>query len=114
MQIDGPAVGEITVARMPEVVYLLHYDAPISELGRRPQHYIGTAKNVSQLTKRMEEHRSGNKRQSSALTAYAAQQGIPFRLARVWEAHGITGRGLERRKKNRHGGPVRLCPICNG
>lgn len=101
-----------------QMVYLLHFDRPISP-DHTCQHYIGWA---TDLAERINEHRAGN---GARLTEVAAERGIGFTVARTWTAHDgpclCDARGghcrkcreLERKLKAQHNGP-RLCPICNG
>lgn len=85
-------------------VYLLHFDAPISDK-HTCQHYIGFTSRT--LTERITEHRKG---QGARLTQVAKERGIGFRVVRTW-ANGT--RSLERQLKNQKMGN-RLCPICTG
>jgi len=87
------------------VVYLLHFDAPIGDLGNprgQAQHYIGCCEDLAQ---RLQAHRKG---QGAAITREVARRGIEMRLVRVWDGD----RGLERALKGRKNAP-RLCPLCN-
>lgn len=81
-------------------VYLLHFERRISKR-HTCQHYMGS---TDDLEKRLALHRRGL---GSNLTRVAKQRGIGFELARTWAGD----RKMERKLKNRHGGP-RLCPIC--
>lgn len=81
------------------IVYLLHFDRPISPK-HTCQHYIGSAED---LETRIAEHRAGR---GARLTQVAAQRGIQFTVVRTWPG----GRTLERKLKDQHG--RRLCPIC--
>jgi len=82
------------------MVYLLHFDAPISE-NHTTQHYIGSTDN---LTARVWDHKRG---QGARLCEVAKERGIGFEVVRTWEG----GRKEERQLKNQKQGP-RLCPIC--
>lgn len=89
---------------MAGTVYLIHFSEPIGDLSNprgQARHYLGW---TSDLTARLEAHRSGN---GARLMEVVAERGIGWTLARTW--HG--DRGLERRLKDRHNGP-KLCPIC--
>lgn len=82
------------------MVYLLHFERPISE-AHTAQHYMGF---TDDLGRRLDAHRKGN---GARLVEVATKRGISFEVARTWEGD----RKLERRLKNRKAGP-RLCPIC--
>ncbi len=85
-------------------VYLLHFRQAYPA-GKRPQHYIGWARNVAQ---RLAEHRSGTYRARLMEVIHAA--GIPWTLARVWpEGDRATERRLKGWKKG-----AALCPLCRG
>ena len=84
------------------VVYLLHFDAPISDR-HTCQHYLGYSED---LLPRIWAHMHGD---GARLTAVAKERGIGFVVARTWE--GAT-RTDERKLKDRHAAPA-LCPICN-
>jgi hypothetical protein len=99
---------------LPEVVYLLHFDQPLWNRGRAVQHYIGWAPNMFAVLRRLGQHQQGNKRHGAALTAAVSKAGIGMHIVRAWEAPPGEGRGLERRKKNRHGGRWVWCPECKG
>jgi hypothetical protein len=90
--------------RPRSVVYLLHFDQPISP-NHTCQHYTGFA-TVKDFAERIEKHRNGT---GARLTQVAYQRGIGFTLAKVW----YGDRSFERRMKNRKNGP-RHCPICRG
>lgn len=80
-------------------VYLVHLDKPLGH----NRHYMGFSRNVE---KRLERHRRGN---GAKLLAAAKNEGIGFRLVRVWE--NVTP-SFERKLKLRKEGP-RFCPVCN-
>lgn len=82
------------------MVYLLHFDKPISDK-HTCQHYIGSTGNLAQ---RLAEHRAG---QGARLTQVATERDIDFVLAWVWEGD----KKEERKLKNGKRGP-RLCPFC--
>ena len=82
------------------VVYLLHFDTPISP-NHSTQHYLGSA---ADLQHRLAEHAAG---QGARLTQVARQRGIGWIVARTWNG----GRQLERQIKKRKNAP-RYCPIC--
>lgn len=83
------------------IVYLLHFDRPISDK-HTTQHYIGW---TLHLPSRLRAHSEGR---GARLTEVARERGISFTIARTWRGD----RNFERKLKNRHEGP-RLCPICN-
>lgn len=83
------------------VVYLLHFDSPISP-NHTAQHYIGW---TSYLPARAMAHMQGR---GARLTQVARQRGISFVIARTWSGD----RHFERKLKNRKEGPT-LCPICS-
>lgn len=84
------------------MVYLLHFDSPISPR-HTTQHYIGW---TDDLETRIDAHRAGR---GARLCEVAHERGIGFRVARTWPGD----RGLERKLKRWKMGP-RLCPICAG
>lgn len=79
------------------VVYLIHFDEPY----KHARHYLGSTTDLDERL--VEHHRGAGSRLMQVITA----AGISWRLAREWRG----GRKLERRLK-KHGGAVRLCPIC--
>lgn len=83
------------------VVYLLHFDRPISE-EHTCQHYLGSC---TDLDDRMREHRD---HPDARLLQVAKERGIGFTVVRVWAG----GRQLERKLKNLHNGR-KLCPVCS-
>lgn len=84
------------------VVYLLHFDSPISDK-HTCQHYIGC---TDDLEERLYAHRTGR---GARLTQVARERGIGFKLVRVFDGEWA----FERKLKQRKAGP-RLCPICSG
>jgi predicted GIY-YIG superfamily endonuclease len=86
--------------RKQSVIYLLHFDRPISTL-HTCQHYIGWTDN---LYERLLAHERG---QGARLTQVALERGIGWRVARTWDGD----RQFERRLKNRKNARL-LCPIC--
>ena len=83
-------------------VYLLHFRQAYPA-GKRPQHYIGWARDVAQ---RLAEHQNRTSRARLMEVIHAA--GIPWSLARVWpEGDRATERRLKRWKKG-----AALCPLC--
>ena len=86
---------------VPGTIYLLHFDAPISDK-HTCQHYLGWAED---LAPRLHAHAHGT---GARLTQVAKERGIGWTLVRTW--HGT--RAHERKLKDRHESP-RLCPICN-
>jgi len=88
-------------------IYLLHLDRPLSPK-HTAQHYKGSAEDIEA---RVEEHRRGN---GARIMQVAAERGIGFVLARVWECpEGLSLREAEKAIKVQKHSP-RLCPICNG
>jgi predicted GIY-YIG superfamily endonuclease len=85
------------------IVYLLHFDRPISD-NHTTQHYIGSAVD---LGPRLNAHRFGR---GARLTQVALERNNPFVVAQTWEAPG-EARQLERQLKARKNAPL-LCPIC--
>jgi predicted GIY-YIG superfamily endonuclease len=86
------------------VVYLLHFDAPLGNLDNprgQAQHYLGW---TPYLPARITAHLAGR---GARLTQVARERGIGFVIARVWPGD----RTFERRLKRRKEGP-KLCPIC--
>lgn len=91
----------ITTEPMPRgVVYLLHFDRPISDR-HTAQHYVGY---TTYLPARALAHLQGR---GARLTQIAKERGIGFVIAAAWPGD----RTYERKIKNRHAAP-RLCPIC--
>lgn len=84
------------------MVYLLHFDRPISER-HTCQHYLGSTDDLAQ---RLQHHREGR---GSRLCQVAMERGIAFTLVRTWEG----GREKERQLKSWKMGN-RLCPVCSG
>ena len=82
------------------VVYLLHFDEPISD-GHTTQHYMGWSEEIQA---RMNAHRNG---QGARLTEVAAERGIAFEIVRLWAG----SRSDERRLKNNKNHP-KYCPLC--
>ena len=91
-------VAERAVTRTPGIVYLLCFSAPY----RHARHYLGFA---TDLEARLAEHRAGR---GARLIQVITAAGIDFTVARTWEGD----RSLERRLKNGHNTPARLCPRC--
>lgn len=83
------------------MVYLIHFDKPISP-DHTCQHYIGY---TTSLKKRLAEHKAGS---GARLCQVANERGIDYKVVRTW-SNGT--RRLERQLKNRKNSP-RLCPIC--
>lgn len=82
------------------MVYLLHFDQPISP-NHTARHYLGSAEDWAH---RIEQHRQG---QGARLCEVAKERNIGFVVARLW----VGDRNLEQQLKRRKAGP-RLCPIC--
>jgi hypothetical protein len=85
---------------MHGLIYLLHFDRPISA-AHSCQHYIGWCLDI---TARLGMHRAGK---GARLTQIAVERGISFEVVRTWPGT----RALERQLKNRKEAP-RLCPMC--
>lgn len=88
--------------RNTSVVYLLHFDRPISP-SSTTQHYIGSSR---YFEARIRKHKLNP---DARLLQVAKERGIGFTVARIWTG----GRKEERRLKNLHNGK-KLCPICSG
>jgi hypothetical protein len=82
------------------IVYLLHFERPIS-VNHTCQHYTGWALD---LNARLTMHRAGK---GARLTQIAIERGIGFEVVRTWPG----SREFERYLKNRKESP-RLCPMC--
>ena len=83
-------------------VYLLHFRQAYPA-GRRPQHYIGWARDVAARTA---HHADGTSGATLPTVMHAA--GIPFTVARVWpDGDKRTERRLKGWKKG-----AALCPLC--
>lgn len=85
------------------MVYLLHFDQPISNR-HTCQHYLGW---TDDLHARLALHAAGSRR-AARLTQVAKNRGIGWRLVRLWEGGKPVERQLKRRKES-----PKLCPICN-
>lgn len=85
------------------MVYLLHFDKPISG-NHTCQHYLGW---TNDLHARLAAHAAGSRR-AARLTQVAKKRGIGWQLVRLWEG----GRSLERQLKARKESP-KFCPLCN-
>lgn len=83
------------------MVYLLHFHTRYKHAG----HYIGYAETPATFERRISHHRAGS---GSRLCKVAADAGIGFEVAQVWDDGDRT---LERILKKRHGAS-RFCPIC--
>lgn len=83
------------------MVYLLHLERKFY----RVQHYVGYTKDAETLELRMKTHRAGR---GSRLLKAAANAGIDFVLARVWEEGDLR---FERKLKQQRHHPM-LCPYC--
>lgn len=86
---------------MQGIVYLLHFERPISK-AHTTQHYLGWCLD---LPARLAVHRAGN---GARLTQIAVERGIAFEVVRTWEG----SREFERYLKNGKRGP-KLCPVCH-
>lgn len=87
-------------ADTPGVVYLLHFDRP----HHHAQHYLGWTNN---LGKRLMEHMNG-RRDKCVLTSVIKDEGIGFKVSRLWCGPLELEKKLKRRKNSR-----KLCSICN-
>lgn len=85
------------------MVYLLHFDQPISD-NHTCQHYLGWTDNLSA---RLALHAAGSRR-AARLTQIAKKRGIGWRLVRLWEGDRVVERQLKARKES-----PKLCPLCN-
>lgn len=86
------------------MVYLIHFDRPIGDIGNprgQAQHYIGCTDN---LARRLREHRNGY---GARIMQAVAKRGIEWKVSRTW----VGGWKVERKLKDQHNAP-RLCPIC--
>src|SRR5262249_33453638 len=83
-----------------QTVYLIHF----SKAYRHARHYIGF---TTDLNKRLVDHLAG---MGARLLEVVVQNGIEFRLARVWPG---ADRNFERRLKNWKGA-AKFCPLCGG
>lgn len=86
---------------MHGLVYLIHFERPISER-HTCQHYLGWCLD---LVERLAMHRAGH---GARLTQVAVERGIGFEVVRTWPGD----RTLERLLKDRNNSP-KLCPICH-
>lgn len=84
------------------VVYLLHFERPISER-HTCQHYLGSC---TDLVERMGEHLAGR---GARLTQVALERGIGFYVVSTWLGDKTVERMLKKRKMGK-----RLCPYCQG
>lgn len=89
-------------------VYLLHFSERYPA-GRRPQHYVGVARDVD---KRVAEHRNGNPGKGGSLTRAIKAKGITFVVAEEWH-FGTADDAFEfERKLKRQRHHARHCPVC--
>lgn len=86
--------------RAESVVYLLHFERPISP-DHTTRHYLGW---TNDLYRRLRAHEQGR---GARLTQVALERGISWQLVAIWPGD----RGYERLLKRRKCAP-RLCPIC--
>lgn len=82
------------------VVYLLHFDQPISP-DHTCQHYLGWTNDLDQ---RLRDHAAGR---GARLTQVALERGITWKVAHVWRGDREWERTLKARKNS-----PRYCPIC--
>lgn len=78
-------------------VYLIHFDQKLAHA----QHYVGFTTNLEQ---RLKHHRNGS---GARLMEVIKNLGIPWQLARTWNAPKSFERQLKNRKCS-----GRYCPIC--
>jgi predicted GIY-YIG superfamily endonuclease len=86
--------------RAESVVYLLHFDQPISP-DHTCQHYLGW---TNDLYQRLLDHAAGR---GARLTQVALERGITWQLAFVWRGDRTWERTIKARKN-----APRYCPIC--
>lgn len=84
-------------------VYLIHFDRKLS---KHAQHYIGYVCSISNLSRRLEHHRTGN---GARILNECNERAINYEIVRVWES---ATKSFERELKNTKNSP-KLCPICN-
>lgn len=88
-------------------VYLLHFSERYPN-GKRPQHYLGVARDLDQ---RLREHQTGSSK--SRLTRACVQRGITVHMVRHWKfRYPKAAFDHERKLKRRGGGYARICPTC--
>ena len=90
--------------RLVGVIYLLHFDRPIGDVGNPrgfASHYTGWTLN---LPGRLVDHAAGR---GARLMEVVADAGIGWQLARVWAGSRARERSLKR-----SGGAARRCPVC--
>lgn len=66
------------------MVYLIHFDRPLGHA----RHYIGYAATPATLERRIAHHKAGT---GARLLKVAADAGIDFHIARVWDDGDRTG-----------------------
>jgi len=89
---------------MTQLVYLLHFDQPLSHA----QHYLGS---TARLYARLTEHAGGN---GARLTQVLHEQHRGWIVAALFQPTDPTKtiRQLETETKRRHNS-TKFCPICN-
>jgi hypothetical protein len=87
-------------ARLEGVVYLVHFDSPLSHA----RHYVGFCEREDGLDSRFEYHAKGR---GSRLLAALTKAGGKFTLVRLWRGTRNDERALKRRKNT----PA-YCPRC--
>jgi hypothetical protein len=90
--------------RLVGVIYLLHFDRPIGDMGNPrgfASHYTGW---TLDLAARLAAHAAGR---GARLMEVVADAGIGWQLARVWAGPRARERSLKR-----SGGAARRCPVC--
>jgi hypothetical protein len=85
------------------VIYLIHFDQPIGDLGNPrgfASHYTGW---TLDLPARLVDHAAGR---GARLMQVVGEQGIAWQLARIWTGTRTRERSLKQR------GATRRCPVC--
>lgn len=83
------------------MIYLIHFERKL----KHAQHYLGFCEDGN-LEKRIERHRKGS---GAKILRACVENGIEFKVVRVWED---GDRNFERMLKNKKNSRL-LCPICN-
>lgn len=86
----------------PIIVYLLHFSRPY----HHARHYVGSCFR-DRFLKRMEEHEDGAN--GAALTRAVRKAGIPWTVAKTWEANRHFEYWIRTHIKH----TSRVCPICH-
>ena len=94
----------MSVSRPPGLVYLIHFDQPIGDLGNprgQAQHYTGYA---ADLDARTGDHHGSH---AAAIMRAVNDCGIGWRVVRTWPGTRDTERAIKELRAGR-----RLCPQC--